>query len=108
MANTPKPTPRPQAPAASSAPQPTPAADLAPLDEELEALLAETGVAEVSLKDAVATVIAALGLDERDVQSIEIRPHGTIRLRLEGNVARSVTFPALQRHERDDQNRIIR
>jgi hypothetical protein len=108
MANTPKPTPRPQAPAAPSTPEPAPTADLDPLDREVEELLTEAGVAEISLKDAVATVIAVLGLDERDVQSIDIRPHGTIRLRLEGNIARSVTFPALQRHERDDQNRIIR
>jgi hypothetical protein len=104
MTPTPKPTPRPQATATPSAAQSAPAADLSLLDKELEDLLIE----EVSLKDAVASLIAALELDERDVQSIDIRPHGTIRLRLEGNVARSITFPALQRHKRDDENRIIR
>lgn len=104
MTPTPKPTPRPQAPTAPSTAEPAPTADLSLLDRELEDLLPE----EVSLKDAVASLIAALELDERDVQSIDIRPHGTIRLRLEGNLARSITFPALQRHKRDDENRIIR
>lgn len=66
-----------------------------------------TPAEKYALDDAVRLLLEALGIDERNVKGIDVRP-ANIRIFLNDNSARSVKLEEpLKRYERDAQGRVV-
>lgn len=67
----------------------------------------EVPAKKYDIDDAVRGLLDALGVDERNVKGIDVRP-ANIRIFLNDNTARSVKLAEpLKRYERDAQGRVV-